>query len=129
MGAVQYLPENALLQKIANAIGQHGEDVFRIPRNRATILLMKREDFAHEAELRLIYVQHHLIPSQPILRVSINPAEVFDEITFDPRLEVFERKEREDVIRALKFTGEIGQSQRYQRTIPQIVIGKAPGTE
>ncbi len=42
---------------------------------------------------------------------------MFDEITFDPRLEVFERREREAMVRRLGYTGVIADSNAYERTI------------
>jgi hypothetical protein len=122
IGFVRYHSQSALLQEIANAIGQHGNDVFSAPINRAKLLLLKREAFSHEAEVRLIYVRHHTDPPQPLLHIPIDPVEVFDEITFDPRLVTFERKERESVVRSLGYTGSIGESLLYQRTLLEVVL-------
>lgn len=64
-------------------------------------LLIKREEFCHEREVRLLYTFDHtkligsceysdLINSKnkfpELLRIKINPQDVFDEIVFDPRI-------------------------------------------
>lgn len=121
-GAVKYLARTELLQEIANGIGQHGPKMFENPSNRAKLLLLKRHAFSHEAELRAIFVQQAPEPSEPIFRVPVEPPAVFDEISFDPRLETFERKERETVIRSLGFTGAMRESDLYQRTLLQVGI-------
>jgi hypothetical protein len=54
------------------------------------------------------------------MRVKIDPNVLFDEVTFDPRLELFERKEREAVIKNLGYTGKIVDSNLYQR--PELVV-------
>lgn len=123
LGSVQYLQRETLLQEITNAIGQHGLDVFSVPSNRAKLLLMKRDVFSHESELRVVYVHDNGERTEPLLRVPVDTSVVFDEISFDPRLEVFERKEREAVIRSLGFKGSIGDSGLYQRTILQVFLG------
>lgn len=122
VGAVNYLPREKLLQEIANAIGQHGPRVFEIPVNRAKLLLLKRDAFSHEAELRVIFVQQNQEPKEPIFRVPADPSVVFDEISFDPRLETFERRERETIIKKLGFKGTFQESDLYQRTLLQVVI-------
>ena len=127
VGSVRYLTGTAILQEIANAIGNMGLDIFAQPSNRANLLLVKREAFAHEAELRLIRVSHESNSStEPIVRVPIDPNVVFDEISFDPRLAIFERKEREETIRNLGYKGSFRESALYQRVLMQVLINTPP---
>ncbi|MCK9984605.1 MAG: hypothetical protein AzoDbin1_01077 [Azoarcus sp.] len=128
LGAVNYMCQNELQQEIANAIGQHGLDMFSVPTNRARLLLLKRKAFSHEAELRVLFVQQNSAPVQPILRVPIDPLAVFDEISFDPRLELFERREREAAVRRLGFKGTISDAGLYQRTLLQVNLLSSPGS-
>jgi hypothetical protein len=128
LGSVQYLPQGELLQEIANAIGQHGLGVFSVPSNRAGLLLMKRDAFSHEAELRVLFVQRDPTPVEPVLRVPIDPLALFEEVSFDPRLEPFERIERETVIRSLGFTGPITNTSLYQRTLLQVRMPPSAST-
>ena len=127
LGSVIYLSEAAVLQEIANAIGQHGLRVFEVPSNRAKLLLLKREAFSHEAEMRAIFVQQDREPNEPIMQVTIDPSEIFEEIVFDPRLETFERRERETIIKSLGFKGVIRDSGLYQGTL--LEVGMIESTE
>jgi hypothetical protein len=130
LGSVKYLERKAVLQEIANAIGAHGLQVFEVPSNRAKLLLLKRDAFSHEAEVRAIFVQDGAERRGPIIQVPIKPSEVFDDISFDPRLETFERREREAVVRSLGYTGTISDTGLYQRTLLQVGLigeGGEPG--
>ncbi len=122
VGAVQYLPREALLQEIANAIGRHGFQVFEVPSNRAKLLLLKRDAFSHEAEIRIIFVRQNREPREAVIRVPIEPSAVFDEMSFDPRLQTFERRERETVARSLGYQGQIAESGLYQRTLLEVGV-------
>ena len=126
VGSVQYLEEKALFQEIANAVDSVGIHVFELPGNRARLLLMKREAFAHEAEVRLIAVHQKSEAADPLFRVGIDPNEVFDEMTFDPRLEIFERRERETLIRELGYTGPFRESGLYERVLLEVGLSKPP---
>ena len=130
LGSVKYLDREGVLQEIANAIGAHGLHVFEVPSNRAKLLLLKRDAFSHEAEVRAIFVQDDAAQRGPILRVPIDPSKVFDDISFDPRLEVFERREREAVVKSLGYTGTISDTGLYQRTLLQVgVLGEGSRPE
>ncbi|MCE5309703.1 MAG: hypothetical protein LLG20_18880 [Acidobacteriales bacterium] len=128
IGCVQYLGKDTLLQEIANAVGTAGLNAFEHPANRAKLLLMKRDAFAHEAEVRLMLVRHGGNSSNALLRIHIDPSAVFDEISFDPRLATFERREREIAFRNHGYTGQFRESGLYQRVILQVVLPKPPST-
>jgi hypothetical protein len=114
VGRVMYLPSDSVLQEIASAIDQHGLDVFANPSNRARLLLLKREAFTHEAEVRAIFVQQTPEPVRAMIQVPVDPSAVFEEVMFDPRLAPFERIERETVIKSLGYTGVIRTPELYQ---------------
>lgn len=122
IGSVRYLSQTELMQSAANAIGQVGLDVFTLPENRAKLMLLKRTAFSHEAEVRLIYVEHRLGANKPLVRVQIDPNEVFDEITFDPRLVEFERLERETTIRSMNYRGAVNRSDLYQSALMEVLV-------
>jgi hypothetical protein len=128
IGSVEYLGQEALLQQIAEAIGAVGPSVFEHPVDRARLLLMKRAPFAHEAEVRLIVVGHLSDSSDPLFRAPFDPNEVFDEVSFDPRLAPFERVERESVIKDLGYTGRCRESRLYRGMLLQIVLDSPPPT-
>ncbi|PMS43542.1 hypothetical protein [Vibrio parahaemolyticus] len=124
MGAVNYLDRQSLFNYIGNTIRKHGLKVYSNPNYRAKLLLLKREAFSHENELRVLFVQSEIQSTRSLLQVQIEPNMVFDEVSFDPRLDLFERKEREDVVRKLGFLGSINNNDLYQRVLLQISIDK-----
>ncbi len=124
MGAVNYLDRQSLFNDIGNTIRDNGLKVYSNPNYRAKLLLLKREAFSHENELRVLFIQRDIQPTRPLLQVQIDPNTLFDEVSFDPRLDEFERREREDVVRNLGFTGIINNNDLYQRILLQISIDK-----
>jgi hypothetical protein len=86
IGAVQYGDGDQIQQELTNRIDRYGPEGLRDGRPRADLLLFKRKAFQHEAEVRLVYIEGRDIPAPPDVRVPIDPNDVFDEVTFDPRL-------------------------------------------
>jgi hypothetical protein len=91
---------------------------------RARLLLLKRPAFQHEAEVRLVYVEERDIPRQELVRVSIEPNEIFNEVTFDPRLATFERLEREQTAKSIGYRGPFGESELYRGRLTEIVLAE-----
>lgn len=91
-------------------------------------LLMKREAFSHENEVRLIYqetetsVDHGNFWSFPV-----DPAALLDELCFDPRLpdECFEVL-RQSFLKKYQFPGTIRKSELYRLPIPKAVTIENP---
>ena len=105
IGAVQYKTEEEIHKYFADTIECLGLNAFDDPAVTSEALLMKRSGFQHEREIRLIYIQSRDIPRQDVVKVKIDPNVVFEEISFDPRLALFERKEREQHARNLGYNG------------------------
>jgi hypothetical protein len=114
IGTVRYISEDTLAQEVLDIFIKSREHVFDQPDNLVNFALLKRGAFSHEAEVRLIFISDNLDPATKYIRVKIDPNTLFDEVTFDPRLEAFERREREDVIRKLGYIGKIVESNLYQ---------------
>jgi len=117
IGAVLYKSRDQLKQYLANMIAQHTPDTIGHRQPRAELLLVKRMAFAHEAEVRLICVDHRGVGSNGLVRIPVDPPDLIEEVTFDPRLESFERIEREKLAKSLGYTGTFGASDLYQRTV------------
>jgi hypothetical protein len=109
IGTVRYEPRNAIERLVRDLAASHQGP--RIAgRQRCELQLLKRNMFAHEDEVRLIYVcsaddnwaSHHLV-----IPVPIRPNEDFEELTFDPRLDEDERGARVATMRALGYQGLI----------------------
>ncbi|EPF2507138.1 hypothetical protein ACSL9G_003033 [Vibrio fluvialis] len=124
IGAVEYLPQDEVLNRIGNAIKGKGLAVYSDPKQRARLMLLKREAFYHENEQRVLFVPNDKDSVGEVLQIDIDPNEVFEEVFFDPRVDMFEREEREKNIKKLGFRGNIKRSDLYQGTLLHVELGK-----
>jgi hypothetical protein len=125
IGDVEYLSTEELLDLLAILIAKHGKETFEDSANRVRLLMAKREGFSHEKEVRIGVILTDAVDlTGKVFKFNFEPELLFDEITFDPRLEDFERKERERDFRSLGYTGLYGASSLYQRTLLNIIIRK-----
>jgi hypothetical protein len=120
LGAVTYLSASELQSQVGVLATRLGPNGIAKGRSRAELALFKRQQFSHEAEVRVIVIRGRESASEDIFRLAFDPNEVFEEITFDPRLAPFERIEREEVIRRLGYTGAVSDWNLYQRNLLQI---------
>lgn len=126
LGAVRYGTEKQIFGAMREAIRRGGLTVFANPQERAELLLLKRNAFAHEREVRALFVLEPGDGFSAWLDVRCDPNVVFDEITFDPRLGTDEKRERSDLIRRLGYTGPIGESELYQRILLDLWLDPPP---
>lgn len=126
VGTVQYSSRGDILKWIANTIQNNGLGAFGVPATRASLLLRKRVAFRHESEIRLLFVCNQVGYREMFRHIEyIDPNEVFDEISFDPRLECFEAEERESAIRSLGYSGTIAKSELYHRTLLTVNLNES----
>jgi hypothetical protein len=115
---VRYFGEDALLQEVANIIGSHREKAFSGREGQAESLLFKRDAFAHEQEVRLLYIdvaQDFLQKEQ--IEVAVDPNSLVEEITIDPRVRGGQQESwRSQQIRDAGFKNEINRSLLYLGT-------------
>ncbi len=91
-------------------------------------LFIKRKEFSHEKEIRLIVFKN----SNPTeeskgimhnhLMLKINPNDIFEEITFDPRLTEEEFDTLKRVVKEIGFKNQIKKSKLYNLDLPEITI-------
>jgi hypothetical protein len=99
-------------------------------RQPVDFLLMKREAFGHEKEMRLIYQETESgIDRGNYLPLAVDPSDLFDELCLDPRLpqECFEIMQKS---LGRRFQGVIRKSDLYRVPMPPTcIIGKpiSPG--
>jgi len=124
LGKVNYLTE----EDFQNSFGDGGQMLSGILDNsgRAPVdsLLMKREAFSHENEVRLIYQETETsIDHGDVWFFPVDPAELFDELCFDPRLpdECFEVL-RQSFLKKYQFPGTIRKSELYRLPLPKTCI-------
>jgi len=89
--------------------------------DRAWSLTLKRKAFGHEQEVRIIAVARPDTNAN-IIQLDINPNDVFQDVSFDPRLLAAERNEREARVRALGYTGPVTIDWSYSRTLVDAVL-------
>jgi hypothetical protein len=124
LGAVRYLPQEDLVQLVADEVSRDLIDAFAGARGHAESLLFKRAPFEHEREVRLMYVDWDAKNgSLETLSTAVRPSELIDEVILDPRLSADDVRLRHDQLRALGFSGGISKSPLYQRSLFEIVVG------
>ena len=112
---ITYLPPGKFgqrLKELGNVLHQH----FDLKAATEAIFL-KRKAFDHEEEVRVVLHARQMPDctiGPPSIRVQVDPHDLIDQITFDPRLSdammrVFWRYLRDQ----LKFSGHLGRSLLY----------------
>lgn len=114
IGGVSYAPAEQIGTAIANAVWSEGVKAFDDVKDRAALLLRKRDFFAHESEVRLIVVGPDSMRTQQEINVPFDPDAVLEEIAFDPRLVTFEARERAKSAETLGYHGTVHEWDAYQ---------------
>ncbi|MFZ2897075.1 MAG: hypothetical protein WA004_00540 [Saprospiraceae bacterium] len=81
-------------------------------------LFIKRREFSHEKEVRLI-IQKGIEEGETYsssIRLAINPNELIEEITFDPRIEPPAFETYSEVLKKMGFQNKISKSRLYEFT-------------
>lgn len=119
VGKVKYLADETLRAKLQDRFWLSAEA--ENTDSQAASLLFKRLEFEHEKEIRLIYLNNDQQYADNLFRYSVDPAILFDEIQFDPRLsgELF------DVFRyfleeKIGYKKQLTRSELYK--VPQLTI-------
>jgi hypothetical protein len=127
VGRVEYLSSEDIHQCFSNALDRYGVEAFSDPRLRAQSLLVKRQAFAHESEVRLLYVEQRRLDKVEG-RVQVRMPDVnqlIDEVRFDPRInaDLGDRKflAQRDYGRP-PYVGPITTWPAYQRTLLEVWI-------
>lgn len=80
----------------------------------AKTLLIKREAFAHENEVRLLYWHGRENPIEQQYKYELDPFTLIDEIVLDPRMGAAEATNKFDEIRRIGYQGVLFQSDLYR---------------
>lgn len=95
------------------------------PDHRAKTLWLKRDFFRHEDEVRLICIGHGLPKNNGVFPLPIDPNTTFLEIQFDPRLKLFENRERQQRAKSMGYSGPFLETALYTKTFFDIVVDGA----
>ena len=109
IGKVTYLKKTSLLTRLGqiDILNSNGSGI-------AESLLFKRNEFRHEAEVRLIYCGSDGNCSSDYYQVPIDPNLLFDKIFFDPRMDLASYKSEKTLIKKLGYKGLINKSALYR---------------
>jgi len=104
-----------LRQEVANVIGSKRESAFRDAAGHADALLFKRDSFAHENEVRLLYVDAgRKFESKDQIDLALDANSLVEEITFDPRVSGGTQEHwRTNWVRDRGFKNEVNRSHLY----------------
>lgn len=112
IGKVDYHPRKKLKSLIddvkKNGITKGGS------LSQAKSLLIKRNAFKHEEEVRLIYLDPRNKSSGNLFRYNFDPLRLIEKITFDPRMSESLYRVYKNHILGLGFCGELVQSGLYK---------------
>ena len=116
VGRVIYLTTAQIENCIGRQVQRHGLNAFGGGLGHAESLLFKRDAFAHEKEVRLVYVDPpSQTPGTAGVNVSIDPNALFDEVVLDPRLYPSDVRDREVEVKVHGFKGPVRISGLYER--------------
>jgi hypothetical protein len=120
IGKVQYVNQDDVSQFAHNI--QFADVAFGAGnQNFASLLLIKRLEFQHENEVRLLYCDAEgKQANQKIVRFGLSSNSIIDSIVFDPRLEFNKFAFRSEKFANAGFKGNITRSKLYEA--PKLVI-------
>ncbi len=98
---------------IEDSIHRAGRSAMSDPNVRAELLFTKRNFFRHEDEVRLVCVGADIADPEEPFFAEIDPTQLFQSVSFDPRLVTFEKREREAVARRLGYQGPFPEDGTY----------------
>lgn len=112
---VNYFEDGPLLQELTNRIGSDRENAVLGAARQADARLFKRNAFAHEQEVRLLYVDtHQEFAREEQIEISVDPNSFIEEITIDPRILAGEQEAyRTNWIRNFGFKNDVNRSLLY----------------
>lgn len=88
IGKVEYLSADTIISRFTDSHWATTMVLDTSGRGQASTLLLKRPEFAHEKEIRLVYFANERNRTgSDVYRYKIDPFALFDEVAFDPRWE------------------------------------------
>jgi hypothetical protein len=126
---VRYVETEQIAEFIREVITTFGRHAFKAPHRQAEFLLHKRPPFSYEQEVRLVFIAEGQPESTRLFKMRVNPANVIDEISFDPRLISTERHEREAEVRAIADYATFAVPDLYQGVLWIVGLERPPSGE
>ena len=124
IGSVAYEMEADLRTLFEHPENASGAALDATGRGQATTLFLKRKEFEHEAEVRLLYQfnKDGCSDQRPedIWQFAIDPNTLFDDVLFDPRMDYAAFSTESKRLPAIGFTKPVKQSTLYK--LPNLKI-------
>ena len=122
---VKYLDHQALLQEMTNRIAGDRDAGFCSVVGNANFLLLKRDAFCHEHEMRLIYVDKNREFGNRV-ECPVDANTLIEEIMLDPRLLPDQDAARIKKLKDDGFRGKINKSALYSMVVLNVVLDNKP---
>lgn len=112
MGKVEYLERASIEEKI----NSYKIEYFAKSKNTANTLLLKRNEFKHESEVRILYQDIQSGSGDVIYQYDFNFKSLIEEVTIDPRATSDELNMFSDYFSKIGVTAPVNQSGLYSFT-------------
>ncbi|RWM29788.1 hypothetical protein [Mesorhizobium sp.] len=129
MGKVRYCSSDEISQFVTDGLGAIGAARMGRPDHRADTLFLKSNYYMHESELRILVIFRDRSVGPEFYNVQFDPNQVIDAVEFDPRLQLFERREREAAARALGYAGQFTGEEKASRMLFNVVLPSGWGPD
>lgn len=120
IGRVRYKSSFELIEMMRDRIRMQNKIFDTSGQGHAETLLFKRDEFAHEKEVRIIYSGNRVEASNDVFSINIDPHLLLDEIVFDPRMD----KDLANIFsvhfKSINFKGDVRRSQLYE--LPDLIV-------
>jgi hypothetical protein len=124
IGRVQYDTKTNIQNHISNSNNPHPIITDTSAQIMIDAHLWKRNEFKHEKEVRILHTcdSHSPLVKQQVVKFDINPNDLFEEITFDPRINGRFEAIYTETIRRMGYTGAMNKSELYKLDPVNITI-------
>lgn len=124
IGRVQYDSKTNIQNYISNFNNPHPIIKDTTSQIMIDAHLWKRQEFAHENEIRIMHTCDSSSPlkNKPVVKFDINPNDLIEEITLDPRIDKRFETIFTETIRRMGYTGTINKSVLYKLDPVNITI-------
>lgn len=121
IGRVKYLKRDAIKEIMNSPTDIKDMILDTTGKGQASTLLFKKFPFNHEKEIRLIHAMNEKVSSD-LFKIPINPMDLFDGITIDPRMKYSDFRSMKDKIRKYGYSKKVIQSNLYRVKVENIRI-------
>jgi len=117
MGRVNYLDRNEIEKNVGESVVEH---VISDAKRIANTLLLKRSEFSHEQEIRILFHDIRSKNNSSIFQYEIDFNEFIEEVTLDPRSNDDELKMLSDFLRGCGKNVDVNKSSLYSFSAKKI---------